>query len=93
MQQSAAGDTIRVVSRSSTPGPQAEGSSSESTAADDTLLRQYAAVIADVKLLESQTWVLWRDEVGPMLASLFVEEEEEASLEHVGAEGSYPLFI
>ncbi|KAF8502380.1 COG complex component [Russula emetica] len=69
--QSTPGDTPKIISRSSTPGPQAEGSSSESTAADDTLLRQYAAVIADVKLLESQTWVLWRDEVGPMLASLF----------------------
>lgn len=48
-------------------------------------------MIADVKLLESQTWVLWRDEVGPMLALLFVEEE--ATSEHVRAEGSYPLFI
>jgi hypothetical protein len=48
-------------------------------------------VIADVKLLESQTWVLWRDEVGPMLASLFVEEE--APSENVGGvEGSSPLF-
>jgi len=90
MQQPTPGDTPRIISRSSTPGLQ-EGSSSESTAADDTLLRQYAAVIADVKLLESQTWVLWRDEVSPMLASLFVEEE--APSEHVGAEGSYPLFI
>ena len=90
MQQPTPVDTPRIISRSSTPGPQ-EGSSSESTAADDTLLRQYAAVIADVKLLESQTWVLWRDEVGPMLASLSIEEE--APLEHVGAEGSYPLFI
>ncbi|KAH9986002.1 COG complex component [Russula compacta] len=69
------GDTSKVTSRSSTPAPQAEGSSSESTAADDTLLRQCAAVIADVKLLESQTWVLWRDEISPMLASLVVEEE------------------
>jgi conserved oligomeric Golgi complex subunit 2 len=90
MQQSTPGDTPRIISRSSTPGPQ-EGGSSELTAADDTLLRQYAAVIADVKLLESQTWVLWRDEVSPMLASLFIEEE--APSEHVGAEGSYPLFI
>jgi len=76
------GDTPRIISRSSTPAPQADGSSSESTTADDTLLRQYAAVIADVKLLESQTWVLWRDEVGPMLGSLFVEDD--ASSEQVG---------
>lgn len=81
-----------MVSRSSTPAPQAEGSSSESTIADDTLLRQYAAVITDVKLLESQTWVLWHDEVGPMLGSLFVEEE--ALSEHVGGvEGSFCLFL
>ena len=91
MQQSAPGDTPRIISRSSTPGPQAEGSSSESTAVDDALLGQYAAVIADVKLLESQTWVLWRDEVGPMLSSLYIEEK--APSENVGAEGSYPLFI
>jgi len=80
-----------MISRSSTPGPQAEGSTSESTAADDALLRQYAAVITDVKLVESQTWVLWHDEVGPMLASLFVEDK--APSEHVGAEGLYPLFF
>ena len=55
-------------------------------------------MIADVKLLESQTWVLWRDEVGPMLASLFIEEEAplETPSEHVGVEGlsSFrPLFV
>jgi conserved oligomeric Golgi complex subunit 2 len=83
-----------MISRSSTPAPLTEGSSSESTTADDTLLRQYAAVIADVKLLESQTWVLWCDEVGPMLASLFIEEEVplETPSEHVGVEGLSPLF-
>lgn len=81
-EKSTSGDTPRIISRSSTPGPQE--SSSDSTAADDTLLRQYAAVISDVKLLESQTWVLWRDEVGPMLTSLFVEEE--APSEYVRAE-------
>jgi hypothetical protein len=49
-------------------------------------------VITDVKLLESQTWVLWRDEVGPMLGSLFVEED--APSEQVGGVGgSFPLFI
>jgi hypothetical protein len=49
------------------------------------LLRQNAAVIADVKLLESQTWALWHDEVSPMLAPLFAEEETLS--EHVQAEG------
>jgi hypothetical protein len=42
-------------------------------------------VIADVKLLESKTWVLWRDEVSPMLESLFVEDE--APSEQVQVEG------
>ena len=53
-------------------------------AADDALLRQYAAVVADTKLLASQTWVLWRDEVSPMLAPL----REESSTEHEQAEGN-----
>jgi hypothetical protein len=80
------GDTPKAVSRSSTPTPQAEGSSSESAGVDDTLLRQCAAVIADVKLLESKTWVLWREEISPMIGSLFVEEDVPS--EHVQAEGA-----
>ncbi|KAI0301006.1 oligomeric golgi complex component, COG2-domain-containing protein [Multifurca ochricompacta] len=53
------GETPKAVSRASTPALQVEGNSSESSAADDALLRQCAAVIADVKSLESQTLVLW----------------------------------
>jgi hypothetical protein len=48
-------------------------------------------VIGDVKLLESKTWVLWRDEVSPMLGPLFVEEE--APLEQVQAEGMSLSFL
>ncbi|KAH9001596.1 COG complex component, partial [Lactarius akahatsu] len=67
------GETTKSISRASTPTTpgQAEGNSSESTSADDALLRQCAAVIADAKLLQSQTWMLWRDEVSPMLAPVF----------------------
>ncbi|KAI9446785.1 COG complex component [Lactarius indigo] len=74
--------TGESISRASTPAisGQAEGNPSESTLADDALLRQCAAVIADAKLLESQTWVLWRDEVSPMLASVFVGEETPTEL-------------
>lgn len=85
------GDTPKAVSRSSTPTPQAEGSSSESVSVDDTLLRQCAAVIADVKLLESKTWVLWREEISPMIGSLFVEEDVPS--EHVQAEGASLVYI
>jgi len=80
------GDTPKGVSRSSTPAPQAEGSSSESASVDDALLRQCAAVIADVKLLESKTWVLWRDEISPMIGSSFIEEDVPS--EYVQAEGA-----
>ncbi|KAI0288526.1 oligomeric golgi complex component, COG2-domain-containing protein [Russula brevipes] len=85
------GDTPKVVSRSSTPAPQTEGGSSESTSADDTLLRQCAAVIADVKLLESQVWALWHNEVNPMLGSMPVEEE--AVSEHVRAEDALGVVL
>ncbi|KAI9507427.1 COG complex component [Russula earlei] len=81
------GETPKIASRSSTPIPQAEGSSSETTAMEGTLLRQCAAVIADVKLLESQMWVLWRDEISSIHASLSVEEE--AVSENVRADGTY----
>ncbi|KAH9041107.1 hypothetical protein EDB84DRAFT_1674996 [Lactarius hengduanensis] len=57
----------------------------QSQPADDGLLRQCAAVITDAKLLHSQTWVLWRDEVSPMLAPVFIGEE--APTEHGQAEG------
>ncbi len=68
---------------------QAEGNSSDATAADDALLRQCAAVIADANLLQSQTWVLWRDEVSPMLTPMFVGEE--APTEYGQAEGMSPF--
>ncbi|KAH8991106.1 COG complex component [Lactarius hatsudake] len=75
-------ETTKSISRASTPATpgQAEGNPSESTSADDALLRQCAAVIADAKLLQSQTWVLWRDEVSPMLAPVFVGEESPTEL-------------
>ena len=77
------------MSRASTPSTlvQPDGNFSELTVADDALLRQYAAVIADANLLQSRTWMLWRDEVGPMLALL----GEESSTEHGQAEGKDPL--
>jgi conserved oligomeric Golgi complex subunit 2 len=43
-------------------------------------------VIADVISLESQTWALWHDKVGPMLTLLF--DEEETPAEHVQGEGA-----
>ncbi|KAH9051485.1 COG complex component [Lactarius vividus] len=74
--------TTKGISRASTPSTpgQAEGNPSESTSIDDALLRQCAAVIADAKLLQSQTWVLWRDEVSPMLVPVFFGEESLTEL-------------
>ncbi|KAH9042843.1 hypothetical protein EDB84DRAFT_1559342 [Lactarius hengduanensis] len=56
------------------------GEPSESTSTDDALLRQCVAVIADAKSLQSHTWVLWRDEVSPMLAPVFVGEDSPIEL-------------
>ncbi|KAH9021150.1 hypothetical protein EDB85DRAFT_2001358, partial [Lactarius pseudohatsudake] len=76
------GETTKSISRASTPATQeqAEGNPSESTSTDDALLRQCVAVIADAKLLQSRTWVLWRDEVSPMLAPVFVGEDSPIEL-------------
>jgi hypothetical protein len=39
----------------------------ESIAADDALLRQYAAVIIDIKSIETNTMRLWRQVISMML--------------------------
>ncbi|KAH9032950.1 hypothetical protein EDB84DRAFT_1489668 [Lactarius hengduanensis] len=76
------GETTKSISRASTPATpgQAGGNPSESTSTDDALLRQCVAVIADAKSLQSHTWVLWRDEVSPMLAPVFVGEDSPIEL-------------
>jgi len=48
-------------------------------------------VIADAKLLESRTWSLWRDEVSPMLVSVFVDEETATG--HGQAEGMFSSLL
>jgi len=39
----------------------------ESIAADDLLLRQYAAAFVDIKLMETNTWRLWDQVISLML--------------------------
>ncbi|KAH9071546.1 hypothetical protein EDB83DRAFT_2364583 [Lactarius deliciosus] len=70
-------ETKKSISRASTPATpgQAEGNPSESTSADEALLRQCVA---------SQTWVLWHDEVSPMLAPVFVGEESPTEIGQAG---------
>jgi hypothetical protein len=52
--------------RPSTPLPVPEATA-ESTAADATLLRQFAAAVVDIRAMESQVMTLWQEEVGMML--------------------------
>jgi hypothetical protein len=39
----------------------------ESIAADDALLRQYAAAFIDIKLMETNTWRFWHQVISLML--------------------------
>lgn len=45
----------------------ADGVSAESTAADDALLRQYAAATVDVLAIDSAVQVLWQQEISIIL--------------------------
>ncbi|KAF9650191.1 COG complex component [Thelephora ganbajun] len=59
--------TPQGLSRSSTPGPQAEAASAESIEADNQLLKQFSAVIIDIATLETQVLTLWNEELCMML--------------------------
>ncbi|THU95639.1 COG complex component [Dendrothele bispora CBS 962.96] len=55
------------VTRSSTPAPTSEATSAENYAADDALLRQYAAVLVDVKVMQKSVLTLWDEEISIVL--------------------------
>lgn len=72
------------LARSSTPtNVQAEASSPESIAADETLLVTCAIALTDIKAMESQIWKLWQEQLSMMLpdTSEIEDEEPQASLE------------
>lgn len=54
------------VTRAGTPVT-SETPLAESIAADDALLRQYAAAFVDIKLMDTNTWRLWRQIISLML--------------------------
>jgi hypothetical protein len=55
------------MSRSSTPGPPADAPSTGNTAAEDLLLRQYAAAIIDIRIKEDNVLRLWQQVISVML--------------------------
>ncbi|ESK97090.1 conserved oligomeric golgi complex subunit 2-like [Moniliophthora roreri MCA 2997] len=74
---SAANDKTLAGSRSGTPVSSAEPSSGDTIAQDDATLRKYAAIIADIRTLESSAMALWNEEISMMLPSEEVEQQEE----------------
>lgn len=56
--------------RASTPILATEPPSAESTAADDAVLRQYAAAIVDIKAMRTNVATIWREEISMMLPEM-----------------------
>ncbi|KAJ8076522.1 hypothetical protein PM082_000945 [Marasmius tenuissimus] len=68
-----------AASRSSTPVPPTESTPAENAAVDDASLKRCAAVIADIRVLQSSTMALWNDEISMMLPGAQDEEEDGAN--------------
>lgn len=66
--------SIANVSRSSTPGLTQEATT-ESTAADEILLRQFATALVDIRAMTSQVLQLWREEISKMLPDTSIEDD------------------
>ncbi|KAK7472820.1 hypothetical protein VKT23_000927 [Stygiomarasmius scandens] len=66
------------ITGSSTPAPVSETTSAENYAADDASLRQYAAVLVDIKVMRSSILTLWDEEISIMLPETteFIENDE-----------------
>lgn len=54
------------MTRTSTPVPLSENTSTESSAADDGLLRQFAAAIVDIKVMHEQALTYFRERIDVM---------------------------
>lgn len=65
---------IANLPRSSTPGLTPEATI-ESTAADETLLRQFATALVDIRAMTSQVLQLWREEISMMLPDASIEDD------------------
>ncbi|KAK1230452.1 hypothetical protein PQX77_006462 [Marasmius sp. AFHP31] len=70
-----------AASRSSTPVPPTESTPAENAAVDDASLKRCAAVIADIRVLQSSTMTFWNDEISMMLPGARDEEEEGVNAE------------
>ncbi|KAJ3575095.1 hypothetical protein NP233_g1321 [Leucocoprinus birnbaumii] len=66
--------TARLVASANTAS---EASSAESVAADEILLRQYAAIISDLKLLENKIDNLWQQEISLILPPEILETTDD----------------
>ena len=76
------------VPRASTPVPDLP--SVESVAADDALLKQYSAVIIDIKIIETNTLTLWHQVITMMIPETSHTESLEAESRFIQ---SYPDFV
>ncbi|OBZ70879.1 Conserved oligomeric Golgi complex subunit 2 [Grifola frondosa] len=65
-----------AISRASTPIP-TEAVSTESTAADELLLQQFATAITDIQAIQEQVWRLWREELSMMLPETASSGEDD----------------
>jgi conserved oligomeric Golgi complex subunit 2 len=54
------------MTRASTPVPPSENASTESSAADDGLLRQFAAAMVDIKIMHEQALTYFRERIDIM---------------------------
>jgi hypothetical protein len=65
------------LSRAGTPAPPSEPPSAENNAADDEVLRQLAAVILDLKQLQTHTLAIWHEEISMMLPDMSDFRDED----------------
>ena len=66
-----------TMSRSSTPGLSADAPSAENTAAEDFLLRQYAAAIIDIRIKENNVLRLWQQVISVVMPKT-IEDNRQA---------------
>ncbi|KAF5370825.1 hypothetical protein D9758_001986 [Tetrapyrgos nigripes] len=66
-----------TISRSSTPAPPSDSTTTENHAADDITLRQHAAVLVDIKVMQSSVLSLWNEEISMMLPDISEPLDED----------------
>lgn len=68
-----------------------EASSAEAVAADEILLRQYAGILGDIKLLETKTDNLWRQEISFILPPEILENVDSKGFQGEGIASAFKL--